>query len=191
MKSSARRKERSELTQEAFDSLLEWLDSDRVRSGEKYEKIRLRLIKIFACRGCSIPEELADRTIDRVARKVGEVAQGYEGDPAFYFYGVAHRIYLEYLKTKPPVLPPYQPGYQDESDLRLDCLDRCLERLPSRSRSLIVAYYGVDPRNKDESRSELARQLRIGSNALWIRAHRIRENLRRCMNECLGRARIK
>ena len=82
MDSSAQRKEKPDLTQAAFDSLLEWLDPDRARSGEKYEKIRLRLIKIFACRGCSIPEELADRTIDRVARKVGEVSHDYEGDPA-------------------------------------------------------------------------------------------------------------
>jgi len=33
------------LTQEAFDRLLGWLDPDRESAGEKYEAIRLRLIK--------------------------------------------------------------------------------------------------------------------------------------------------
>jgi hypothetical protein len=41
------------LTQDAFDKLLNWLDSDRERAGQKYETIRLRLIKIFTCRRCS------------------------------------------------------------------------------------------------------------------------------------------
>lgn len=191
MGGSAPRKEKPELTQEAFDSLLEWLDRDRVRSGEEYEKIRSRLIKIFACRGCPIPHELADETIDRVARKVAGVSDGYEGDPALYFYGVAQRVYLEYLKRKPIVPPPSPLPHLEETELRLDCLDRCLERLPSQSRDLIVAYYSIDPQNKDEGRRELAQRLGIGSNALWIRAHRIRQSLRRCVNECLEGGREK
>jgi DNA-directed RNA polymerase specialized sigma24 family protein len=186
MDGSARRKKESELTQDAFDSLLEWLDPDRTRSGEKYEKIRSRLIKMFACRGCRVPQELADRTIDRVARKVGKVSGGYEGDPAFYFYAVAHRVYLEYLKSRPPApQPPSPPVSREETEMRLDCLHHCLQRLAARNRDLIIAYYGLDEQNRDDSRKELAERLGIGSNALWIRAHRIRESLRRCMEECL------
>ena len=39
------------LTQELFDTLLDWLDPDRERAGQKYETIRLKLIKIFTSRG--------------------------------------------------------------------------------------------------------------------------------------------
>ena len=62
------------LTKEAFDSLLSWLDPDREWAGEKYEVIRARLIKVFAYRGCHTPEELADETINRVAKKIDEVS---------------------------------------------------------------------------------------------------------------------
>ena len=44
------------LTQEAFDALLAWLDPEREAAGRKYEEIRLRLIKLFTCRGCSEPD---------------------------------------------------------------------------------------------------------------------------------------
>ena len=84
------------LTQDAFDTLLSWLDSDRDRAGTKYETIRLRLIKSFTCRGCWEAEELADETINRVVSRVPELAGEYRGDPALYFYGVSQRIQLEY-----------------------------------------------------------------------------------------------
>ncbi|HKP37054.1 MAG TPA: hypothetical protein VJT71_09355, partial [Pyrinomonadaceae bacterium] len=58
------------LAQEDFDRLLAWLDADRERAGVIYEKIRWRLITIFAARNCVTPEDLADETLDRVARKV-------------------------------------------------------------------------------------------------------------------------
>src|SRR6266571_4389824 len=86
------------LTQDAFDSLLDWLNADRVLAGKKYEAIRLRLIKIFTCRGCPEAEDLADETINRVTARVEEVANTYEGDPALYFYGVAQKLHLEYLR---------------------------------------------------------------------------------------------
>jgi hypothetical protein len=41
-----------ELSQEAFDALLDWLDSDREQAALKYETIRRSLIKIFTGRGC-------------------------------------------------------------------------------------------------------------------------------------------
>lgn len=53
-----------------FEQLLAWLDEDRELAGKKYEEIRFRLINLFIARGCRISEELADKTIDRVARKV-------------------------------------------------------------------------------------------------------------------------
>jgi len=75
--------------------MLDWLDTDRERAGSKYEAIRLRLIKIFTCRGCQAAEELADETINRVIARIVEIANGYQGDPALYFYGVAQKVFLE------------------------------------------------------------------------------------------------
>lgn len=86
------------ISQEAFDTMLDWLDADRERAGCKYEAIRLRLIKIFTCRGCQAAEELADETINRVIGRIVEIANGYRGDPALYFYGVAQKVFLEYSR---------------------------------------------------------------------------------------------
>nr|MDQ3743617.1 hypothetical protein [Acidobacteriota bacterium] len=63
--------------QDDFDSLLAWLDADREEAGKKYESIRLRLIRIFTCRGRHDSEELADETIRRVTLKAPTLAGEY------------------------------------------------------------------------------------------------------------------
>ena len=40
-----------ELTGEAFDLFLSWLDADRDQAAFKYEALRRRLIVFFDCRG--------------------------------------------------------------------------------------------------------------------------------------------
>src|SRR5687768_2284670 len=88
----------SSLTQQNLDNLLLWLDHDRDTAGVKYEKIRRTLIKIFAARQCHQPEDLADETLSRVARKADELATTYNGEPANFFYGVAKNVHREYLR---------------------------------------------------------------------------------------------
>jgi hypothetical protein len=73
------------LDQDGFDKLLGWLGPDRDSAGKKYEEIRLKLIKIFARRGCMLAEELADETMDRVCNKAQKIVDDYKGDPALYF----------------------------------------------------------------------------------------------------------
>ena len=184
------------LTQDAFDTLLDWLDADRERAGCKYESIRLRLIKIFTCRGCHQAEELADETINRVVARVVELASGYQGDPALYFYGVSHKVHLEYLRkahNQPINLPLVTEISQNTqtTDLTSDiepeyvCLERCLEQLPPDNRDLVLRYYQQERRAKIEHRKSLATELGIAVNALRIRAHRIRLVLQRCVRNCI------
>jgi len=172
------------LTQEAFDSLLAWLDSDRDRAGALYEGIRRRLIRIFVCRACAEPEDLADETINRVAKKVDEIAETYRGDPALYFYGVANKVYLESLHPKPKVSTPFE-SRSTEFERELSCLDECMKTLPSNNRDLVLQYYQDEKQAKIMHRQNLARQLGIPLNALRIRAHRIRAALKNCVKECL------
>ncbi|HSO75349.1 MAG TPA: hypothetical protein VLU47_10975, partial [Blastocatellia bacterium] len=117
------------LSQEAFDSCLAWLDPDRERAGEKYEEIRSKLIKIFAHRGCPIAEELTDEAINRVSRRVPDIAGTYVGDPALYFYGVAHKVYLEHVKKRPEPKPLPPPEPTEEVERNYECLERCMEEL--------------------------------------------------------------
>lgn len=176
------------LTQDAFDSLLAWLDPDRERAGEKYEAVRRRLIKIFTCRGCRDADELADRTINRVALKAPEVSKGYVGDPALYFYGVAQKIFLEYVRKPPASLPPPPQDNSDETEREYACLERCMEGLSPTSREMVLEYYRGEKGAKVERRKRLSERLGIGQNALRIRAHRVRAALQQCVEGCLGGA---
>lgn len=188
------------ITQQAFDQLLNWLDADRDSAGSKYEKIRVRLIKIFACRGCGEADDLADETINRVTLKLGEIAESYSGDPALYFYGVAQKVHLEYLRKKPLVQESSQvgrePGGQtawpsepvDDIEQEYACLERCMDRLPPENRRLVLEYYQEEKRAKIDHRKMLADQLGIAVNALRIRAHRIRSQLQQCVESCLDQA---
>jgi RNA polymerase sigma factor (sigma-70 family) len=173
-----------ELTQQAFSNFLAWLDPDPDKAGDLYENIRRRLIKIFVCRGCTCPEDLSDETINRVIRKVQEMRETYVGDPALYFYGVAHNVHLEYLRRKPVPSPPPAPD-QPRSEEEYACLEKCMERLSPRSRDLVLAYYQEEKHAKIDLRKQLAGQLGIPLNALRIRACRIRANLEDCVSECL------
>jgi DNA-directed RNA polymerase specialized sigma24 family protein len=171
--------------QDDFDSLLAWLDADREEAGKKYESIRLRLIRIFACRGRHDSEELADETIRRVTLKARTLAKEYVGDPALYFYGVAQKVFLESVRKPRAVAPPPPPPNSDEAEQEYVCLEGCMARLSQANRELVLAYYRYEKREKIESRRKLAERLGIGQNALRIRAHRIRITLERCVTACL------
>ena len=101
---------------ETFEKLLRWLDPDRDTAAEKYEKIRTRLIRIAAAKGCWVAEDLADQTINVVASKIDWLLENYdERDPALYFYGVGKNIFLEWLKKHPP--PGVPPPTPDSSEI--------------------------------------------------------------------------
>jgi len=185
------------LTQDAFDTLLSWLDADRERAGRKYQEIRVRLIKIFTCRGCYEAEELADETINRVIARVDDVVNGYQGDPALYFYGVSQKVQLEYTRKSrfrdaevsvdiaavDPI--PADASLTDDIEREYECLERCLEHLPADNRKLVLEYYQQEKRAKIDHRKLLASELGIAVNALRIRAHRIRRALEGCVHDCL------
>jgi DNA-directed RNA polymerase specialized sigma24 family protein len=187
LSSVSSRKIEWDLTPEAFEQLLVWLNPNREQAGSKYEEIRRRLIKILTCRGCTCPEELADETMNRVTRKVPEIIGNYVGDPSLYFYGVAHNVHLEYVRKKPNLLPPPAPDPPEETERDYECLELCMERLTSKSRELVLEYYQAEKRAKIDRRKELASRLGIAVNALRIRAHRIRSNLQECVFECTKR----
>jgi DNA-directed RNA polymerase specialized sigma24 family protein len=135
----------STISPEDFERLLAWLDPDRDRAAEKYEKIRQRLTKMLVCRGCWEAEDLVDETIDRVARKIGEIRENYVGDPGAYFGGVARYVHQEWLRKKPAaslVPDPVTDSIQaEEPGPEYDCLDDCLEHLTRNNRDLILEYY--------------------------------------------------
>lgn len=177
-------KKSDSLRQDDFDRLLTWLDEDRERAGEEYEKVRRRLTTIFSSRGCRVPEELADETIDRVSRRVADIQETYQGNKVLYFLGVASNVHHEYLK-RPAVSTPAAVAEGPDREHTYDCLEQCLSKMTESSRNLIRQYYAEDKRAKIELRKVLAGQLGITQNALRARALRIREGLQVCIERCL------
>jgi DNA-directed RNA polymerase specialized sigma24 family protein len=177
------------LSQEAFDAMLAWLDSDREVAGGKYETIRVRLIKIFVCRGCANAEELADETINRVVSKVQEIITNWQGDPALYFYKVAQNIYREWWRQviRQVDVPIDEPAAIPivVNEVEYDCLEQCLRKLDDNERSLVVDYYQSQGRAKIDQHKKMAAEMGIAVNALRIRAHRIRRQLKTCVVDCL------
>jgi DNA-directed RNA polymerase specialized sigma24 family protein len=179
------------VAQEDFDHLLSWLDRDRDTAGHKYETIRARLIKLFVCRGCYEAEDLADETINRVAKKARQLSSNYSGDPTNYFYGVARNILLEtskkrYKAARTTADDPAIAPIREEHTPLYDCLVRCLQELAHEQRELILDYYDTGRRKKVGQRKQLAEELGIGGNALRLRTHRIRNLLLGCMKNCMS-----
>lgn len=176
------------LTKQEFDQLLAWLDPDPDLAAERYEAIRQRLITIFLSRQCDEAEDLADETINRVAKKVKDLKDDYVGEPARYFHGVAKKVFLEYRRLRNRPIYIIQPASREELEPYLECLDYCLAQLSPQSRELILLYYREQKQAKIASHKQMREQMRLNADALRVRAYRIRVKLEKCILECLDRA---
>lgn len=178
---------------EHFQLFLRWLDRDADKAAQRYESVRRNLITIFVRRGCHRSEELADETFNRVMRRLPQMIDTYEGEPARYIIVVARNLHLEYVKERDRLesLPEHdhtdlsvQPP-DDSKEREYACLDHCLKELSPQQRKLVMDYYQEDRRAKIDNRKLMADEMGIGLNALRIRAHRIRAMLEECLKKCL------
>jgi len=181
------------LTQDAFDRLLVALGGDRDSGSEKYLEIRSNLTRFFEWRGCSFPEDHADETFNRLARKIDEGEEIL--NPAGYAMGVARLLLLEILKSKQREqtalneIGTASEAYvaADDGEDRLDCLRNCLQGLSPDNRELILQYYQGEKGDKIQNRKKLMENLGIPVNTLRMRALRLRERLQECVEGCLAR----
>jgi DNA-directed RNA polymerase specialized sigma24 family protein len=184
------------MTPDDFEELLLWLDPDpdgtgvpsRDRGAEKYEKIRLRIIRIYQNRGWHRSEEVADEALERVGPKVKTLRPSYVGDPVLYIFGIAKRVYQEMLREEDVIVPPPPEPDPDRENLELRhaWLDHCLETLKPESRELILCFYQGERREKIENRKRLAERLGITAGALSLRAMQVRRKLLDCMQGYLS-----
>ena len=174
------------ITQEQFDSLLDWLAADRELAGTKYETIRSGLIRIFVSKGFNDAEDLADETINRVMVRLPDIRGNYVGEPARYFHGVAKNIIREraHRKEIPAGVVDLCVQPEPEAVEEQVCLEHCLQSLPTTKRDLILDYYLYKGHNKVEHRKRMAGKLNITMNAFRSRAFQIRLHLQDCMRQC-------
>ena len=182
------------LTPESFDKLLVAFGGDRDAGGEKYLEIRSNLMRFFEWRGCSFPEDHADETINRIAKRIDEGEQIL--NPSGYAMGVARLLLLEIIKSRQreqsalTEMGTSSEAYEapEDGDQRLDCLQNCLQTLSTDNRELILEYYQGEKSEKIQNRKKLLDRLGIPVNTLRMRALRLREKLQTCVEECVSRA---
>jgi DNA-directed RNA polymerase specialized sigma24 family protein len=189
-------------TPAAFQQLLAWLDEGTDSGGARYVEMRRRLVGYFTRKRCLAVDDLADETLNRVARRLEEEG-GIPDAPARYCYIVARFVFFEHLrevKAHPMVahvsgdIAP-QPSTLSAADAAesagtqeklLGCLQTCLQELDPLNHRIITRYYIGSERVKIDNRRVLAESLGLSQNALTIRASRIRTRLEACVRRCAG-----
>ena len=179
------------LTQEAFDRLLAAFGEDQESAGKKYLEVRTNLTRFFEWRGCPFPEDHADETMNRVAKRLTEGEEIL--NPSSYCVGVARMLLLEVNKERAReqqalgemARAPSAASDATESEGHIECLRACLGNLSADNRELIVEYYQGEKGTKIENRKRLTERFKVPVNTLRMRALRLREKLQACVEECL------
>lgn len=182
---------------EAFRTLMARLGRDGGSADQNYESLRRRLITFFQLHVPIEAETLADRVLDRVARKLMESTQ-IENVSQFTL-GVCRMILMESFSQRsreqralergaasiePPATPLDLGDLEEEEALlalRVQRLRSCLAKLGDGATHLILTYYAADGGARIATRQRLAAQLGLSLNALRNRAQRLRGMLERCL----------
>jgi len=181
----------SPLTKERLDKLLLYLNSDRDRAGELYEILRLKLLQYFKRRSLAFAEELTDKTLDRLIRKIEEGEEIL--DVNRYCIGLARWIWREFQRN-PEALDISSVELTDNSVTPSESLLRkerkafyyhCLQELERDDRELIVEYSHYENMSHQEARRVIAMRRKISLTALRVRVTRIRKKLKACYADCL------
>jgi RNA polymerase sigma factor (sigma-70 family) len=187
-----------------FEGLLRLLDPDRDRAGEKYERLRRRLIKFFEWNSCFPAEDLADTTFERLARKIEEVQIR---DVAGLAWGIAKNLRQEARREAGRTIHLQDlPGSEDDlpgtlnqeqaihekmqEERRFQCLKLCLQRLAESDREVFLAYHNVSGEQL-HYRQRLAKRLGLTLGTLRVRVNRARDELEKCVRKCFSSWRIR
>lgn len=186
----------------AFDRLLHWLNDGVDSHGDIYLEMRRQLVAYFEQRNRPMADDLADETLNRIARTLEKDGTILTRPPARYCYTVAKFVLLEDIRrghadrrrrhiplenaaashTGAWSLRPEDALEIQEQ--RLECLEHCLQRLPPAQRALVMDYHRDTRRQKIVRRRDMAKRLGITMNALSIRASRIRAALEAAVENC-------
>ena len=173
----------SSLDQLDYNRLFKLLEPGSPSPESGFNLCRLKLIKFFSWRWCPDPTNLADETIVRLLKNVKQGLMTSSETPYKYVYAIALNVYREHrreIRKQPSVSYDEAVGTwaPESSD---GCRELCLEKLPNEKVELLNQYYLLD-------REELAEKLQLSLNALRLRIHRIKEELRNCYEECQKRS---
>ena len=169
-----------------YHQLLSQLDPDSTRAASEFERLRRKLVRFFESRRAVFPEDEADETIHRVARRLGSGVAVL--DIEAFAAGTARRVLYESRRglsglrlvplegVTPPAAAAAPP--EPEPDPRPARLRQSLAALPRESRALLLAYYAPDDGvGRIETRRRIAREWKLHPSTLRTRVQRLRERV--------------
>lgn len=173
--------ERMPMDDDAFDEFLLRFEPQLSSSGERYLKLRAKLVKFFQWHRCVEPDGLADEAIARLLNKICAGAQIEK--PWAYANAVAQNIFKEYLRSQGR-LTQLQDDWDsavEEPGEFVECARHCIEQLPDDKRSLLEQYY-----SDEDGRAAMARRMGTSLAGLRTRIHRVRAEIRSCYLRCIS-----
>ncbi|HWF90048.1 MAG TPA: hypothetical protein VN659_14480 [Pyrinomonadaceae bacterium] len=156
-------------------------------AGLDYKSIHRVLTLLFVSWECGADSEwLADVALDRVAEKIhkGEQVRSIVA----YSKKFADLVWREYCRDREKLRKamrdwalhvPDRSEFDENTDLRRKCQERCVKRLPESERHLLAEYYLA---GKD--REEMARDLGLVIATLRTNIHRLKLRLTKCVEAC-------
>jgi DNA-directed RNA polymerase specialized sigma24 family protein len=194
------------ITREGLEALLKCLDQSPEAAAKKLLQLRQKLALIFERKMFPHGDALVDETLDRLATKI--MTEEITSIPA-YAHRIAMNICMEAARNErkfTPLsdaagdgeLPASEPDPEqqviDASEVRRkqECLRKCLSRLASGERDLILEYYVGEKQERISQRRRLAERLGLTIEALRIETNDIRNRLRKWFEICIGmRSRVE
>ncbi len=190
-------KKRWSVDRSGLEHLLDVFHPDREQASLAYEALRQRLIRFFEWNHSDTPQELADETLDRLARRLSD-SEDEILNPTKFAVGIARLLLKEHFREKDrreaalaTMAESYsehakreiESAYQEE---RLAALEQCLRAIPEPNRNLIERYFSAEGRAQIQQRQRLAEEYGISSNALRNRVLRIRMELQKSLSLLLS-----
>lgn len=183
---------------EGFASLLAKLGDTPREAGERYERLRSKLIFFFARRQLPLPEDLADDAMDCLGRRLSEGLDISSVDA--FALGIARHIAQEQVTIANQTrtvdtaffddIPAFSLTSSEKErivnlDQRIEAFERCMRRLPSREIQLLKSYYLDSPGDRVSVRLSLAKRMAISQGTLRQRVFLIRRSLVECVTVSL------
>ena len=184
---------KTQITKDDFEALLNWLSNDDEEAANEYEKIRGGLVRYFRYKGCSYCDELADETINRVARKIEQLDLSTGSKKSTICYGFAYNVFREYLRDNEnknvqieneTTIEDKSKKYEVSVEKDFDCLEKCLSKLDIKQKELLTTYFSKEKSEKIILRKKIADELGITPNALHVRVYRIKNIVKKCIEKC-------
>ena len=175
--------------------------SDPVRAKERFDNIRDKLIRFFACNFCADAEGLAAETFARATQALS-IGKPLTSTIEVFLRGIAKNVLLEDFDRRrrealplEKLLPGDEPNVHPEEslydlpswkqDIYHECLEDCFKK-PKIQRDLILSYYeGNEEGAMKENRKRLADSMGVSVKTLRQRMLKQRERLEKCIDSCV------